>query len=403
MKLRKNYLAKFIKYTKNVYNIEHGFGKMQDGRVNPKYKTSTVLLTVLLGLMLRVKSFNELNYMIKENEFKYLFKKRTSIPRIDTIRDTMKVTDVKRLHDELDFIIKRAVRNKVFANETVDGYTVVAIDGTKLFGSNKKSCPECLKNNSHNSHSCVAMAVVGDAPKLVVGFEMYKPKEDAFKKDEGEITVAKRLVTRVFERNNSFIDVVVYDLLVCNSVFISHCLHYRIDVIIRAKQNNNNFLKQAKKAANKTEPIEVLEKDHEFEKVEFFESQFNMPNVEQPLRFLKFAIKHLNQERTQVMLVTSCMDMTFKTLYKIMRARADIENSIFNNLKTECGLKHCFVHGGNLVEVITAMIFIASNFMQMFYYRRLRESVPTQRELIRLLLKGLYFLKYEKELVLSSA
>ena len=118
---------------------------------------------------------------------------------------------------------------------------------------------------------------------------------------------------------------------------------------------------------------------------------------------MKFAIKHLNQERTQVMLVTSCMDMTLKTLYKIMRARADIENSIFNNLKKACGLEHCFVHGGNSVKVMTAMIFIASNFMQMFYYRRLRESVPTQRELIRLLLKCLYFLKYEKELVLSSA
>ena len=160
MKMRKNYLAKFVNYTKNVFDVEHGFGKMKDGRVNPKYKTSTVLLVVLLGLTLRVKSFNELNYMIKENEFKYLFQKGTDIPRIDTIRDTMKVANVKGLHDEIDFIIKRAVRNKVFANGTVDGYTVVAIDGTKLFGSNKKSCLECLNNNGHNFHSCVAMSTV---------------------------------------------------------------------------------------------------------------------------------------------------------------------------------------------------------------------------------------------------
>ena len=107
MKMRKNYLAKFVNYTKNVFDVEHGFGKMKDGRVNPKYKTSTVLLVVLLGLTLRVKSFNELNYMIKENEFKYLFQKGTDIPRIDTIRDTMKVANVKGLHDEIDFIIKR--------------------------------------------------------------------------------------------------------------------------------------------------------------------------------------------------------------------------------------------------------------------------------------------------------
>ena len=51
MEFRKNYLAKFVKYTKNVFDIEYEFGKMQSGRVSPKYKTSTVLLTVLLGLM----------------------------------------------------------------------------------------------------------------------------------------------------------------------------------------------------------------------------------------------------------------------------------------------------------------------------------------------------------------
>jgi len=403
MKFRKNYLAKFVKYAKKVFNVEHGFGKMKDERVNPKFKTSTVLLVVLIGLSLRVKSLNELNYMIDENEFKNLFQKRAGFPRIDTIRDTIKVTDVKDLHDEIDFIIKTAVRNKVFANGTIDGYTVAAVDGTKLFGSNKKSCPECLRNKGHNSHSCVAMAIVGNAPKLVVGFEMYKPKEDAFKKDEGEITAAKRLVTSVFERKNSFIDVLVYDSLMCNSIFISHCLRYDVNVIIRAKQNNNNFVRQAKRITNKTEPIEVWGSDGEFEKVEVFESEFNMPNVEQPLRFVKFAIKHLGEERTQIMLVTSCMEMKHRTLFKIMRARADIENSIFNNLKKECSLGHCFVHGGNSVEVMTAMIFIASNFMQLFYCRRLKKSVPTQRELVRLLLKGLYSLEYDKELILSSA
>lgn len=37
-------------------------------------------------------------------------------------------------------------KNKVFENGTIDGYTVIAIYGTKFFGSNKKGCPESLKN-----------------------------------------------------------------------------------------------------------------------------------------------------------------------------------------------------------------------------------------------------------------
>jgi len=39
--------------------------------------------------------------------------------------------------------------------------------------------------------------------------------------------------------------------------------------------------------------------------------------------------------------------MSLETLYKIIKARWEIENSIFNNLKNEASMGHGFVHGGN--------------------------------------------------------
>jgi len=36
--------------------------------------------------------------------------------------------------------VRKARENKVFANGTMDGYVVAAIDGTQTFNSNKKSC-----------------------------------------------------------------------------------------------------------------------------------------------------------------------------------------------------------------------------------------------------------------------
>ena len=78
---------------------------------------------------------------------------------------------------------------------------MVAIDGTKFFGSNKKSCPECLKNtkgtNIYCFHSGAVMSTVGIGPKLVIGFEMYKPGQDSVSKDEGELNVAKRLISSI--------------------------------------------------------------------------------------------------------------------------------------------------------------------------------------------------------------
>ncbi len=115
--------------------------KLSDRRVNPN-STGQVILPVLFGFLLRIKSFNELNLMIKNNEFSKLIPRGTKLPQVDTIRETLKVIDINGLKQINDKIIKKSLKNKVFENGTIDGYTVVAIDGTKFFGSNKKSCPE---------------------------------------------------------------------------------------------------------------------------------------------------------------------------------------------------------------------------------------------------------------------
>lgn len=95
--------------------------------------------------------------MLKENEFKKLFSKRTKSPLIDTIRDTLQVIDLDGLASINKSIIKKSIENKTFRKGTIDGYIVAAIDGTKIFGSNKKCCKKCLttvvKGNPHYYYS----------------------------------------------------------------------------------------------------------------------------------------------------------------------------------------------------------------------------------------------------------
>ena len=43
---------------KSVYNKECGLNKLEDGRVNPTYTTVQAVTPVLLGFLLRIKSFN---------------------------------------------------------------------------------------------------------------------------------------------------------------------------------------------------------------------------------------------------------------------------------------------------------------------------------------------------------
>lgn len=51
----------------------------------------------------------------------------------------------------------------------------------------------------------------------------------------------------------------------------------------------------------------------------------------------------------------------------------NIENCIFNNLKKEAGLEHCY----NAVEAILYLIFIAGNILQLFKVRRIDLGIDT--------------------------
>ena len=138
------------------------------------------------------------------------------------------------------------------------------------------------------------------------------------------------------------------------------CIEVGAEAVIRVKKNNNNSMRQIKRTVNRKEKAEV--RINKTETIEVYE----------------------------------------ETFYKIIKARWHIENRVFNNLKTEAALGHCFIHGGNAVEAILYLIFIASNLFQLFKQRRIKNTVTIQKELVRLLLKGLYLLKYDRNLIFSS-
>ncbi len=58
--MTRNYLKKFIKYSKKVYRIEESLKLLKDTRKNPSYTTAETVLPVLLGFIMRIQSFNEL-------------------------------------------------------------------------------------------------------------------------------------------------------------------------------------------------------------------------------------------------------------------------------------------------------------------------------------------------------
>ena len=381
-----------MKYVKNVYHIDRQIERIADNRLNPSYKTSQIISLVLVGFLLRIRSFNQLNYLIKSGEFNNIYAYEDRIPKIDAIRSSLKSINLNALRRFNERIIKKAIRNKVYNEGTIDGYTVAAIDGTNLFNRKKPSCDDCIYTNKRGkiyyAHASTVMSLIGDGANLVIDYEMIKHRKEANDTGEGELIAAKRLLNRAVSTHKGLIDVVTYDALACNSVFLNECINLNTHAVIRVKDNYNLAIRKVKKETNTKQNIKHWH-DGQFE-ISAYESEFYMDGVDSPLRYVKFAKKKSNGERSQVLIVTSALNMNLKTIYKIMKARWNIENQVFNNLKNNANMDHCFVHGGNAVEAILYLMFIASNLFQLFKTRRLKNHVPIQIELIRLLHRGLY-------------
>ena len=408
--MTRGYFKKLLKYMKGVYGIEDELRNLRDNRKNPKYQTSEVALPVLLGFLNRIESFNELKFRLERKDYSQIVSRRMTLPKIYTIRDTLKVInldDVRKMHTN---IIRKARRNKSFCDGTIDGYTVAAIDGTRLFGSYKKSCEECLSTSIKNGkkyyyHNATFLSTIGKEPRVILDYECYHGTMDPSNKDEGELTVAKRLLTRVAKTHKNLVDVIVYDALACNGSWINYCLDNAVIPIVRVKNSNIIGIKEVKKKIGKKDGVmEWEDKDRQC-KVQVYEEEFYIEGVDSPLRFVKFAKQNSDKKRTQVMLLTTDFTIPLKTLYTMIHKRWDIENSIFNKMKTYAGMEHCYIHHPNAMQAILYFMIMSVNLTSLFISRRLSSKEIlriTQKELIRLMEKEMHLMRYNEKYVFDT-
>lgn len=382
--MTKNYLQKLLHYLESVYKIGEKIKGLRDDRKNKRIKTSAVALVLLFGFMLKIRSFNQLDDWLENKDFNKLVPRKLKMPRIDAVRDCLKAFDLNSLNKMHNDIVGESISKKLFRTGTIDGLKVVAIDGVELFESTKKCCEECLTREinevTHYFHKAVVAAYVGKDPHFVIGQEMLKPKKDSSKKDEGEQTGAKRLMSKLYERFHHFADVIVYDAGGCNAPWINTVKSYNMDAVVRVKDERLNIVKDALGLFQyrKCDDVWSFHKNTNTEVIIYaWNDNIEMKGVAGTVRFVKFleVSKNLKTEKvkiSEVWIITTSKTLSLETLWKIIHARWGIENNIFRQLKTEWHMDHCFIHDEIGIEATLIFMIVAFNLMQLFFFRRLR-------------------------------
>ncbi len=163
-------------YMKNVYHIDRQIEQITDSSLKPTYKTPQIISLVLMGFLLRMHSFNQLNFLIKAGEFNEIYSLKGQVSQIDAIRNSLKSINLNMLRRINQKIVRKTVRNKVYKEGTIDGYTIAAIDGTNLFNIRKPSCDDCIytsrRGKVYYAHVCTVMSLIGDGVNLVIDYDM---------------------------------------------------------------------------------------------------------------------------------------------------------------------------------------------------------------------------------------
>lgn len=389
-----------INYVNKVYGFGQQLTLIKDGRTGPQISLKEILSLIFFGVLVGAHSFNLLEQLLKGDYFNKLLGKKKTKGSADTFGYALARIDSKQLETINNTMIKKARYNKIYQGGTIDGFPVVAIDGTEILRTQSEhwSCAKCRRTVRSKDdgtaeidyhENLVGAAYVGRPPNLILGLERI-----AF--GEGETTAALRLLKKLFSKHCRYAEIIVFDALYAKAPVIHEVLSQKKIAVIRVKQENYQIIEDAGGLfSNRAADLETVlslksdwyEEDRVGKKYRYRvkiwdEENFNSwKEVNAPLRVLKIEETRISASGKELdkpvvtHLVTTAGKATLPTatLWRIMHRRWDVENKTFHDLKTYWGFGHSYHHEENAFMVMRWLTVLAYNLFNLFYYRRMHQ------------------------------
>jgi len=270
-------------------------------------------------------------------------------------------------------VFAKLQRGKVLERLTfVDGYYLLALDGTGYFSSEKVHCESCMQKNSRNGkttyyHQMLGAAIVHPDFKEVVPL-MPEPiiKQDGQTKNDCERNAAKRFFEHFRADHPHLPVIVVEDALSSNAPHIRECQHYNLRFLLGVKEGDHAFLFQhvgALRERGEVEEFEVFDEATGVRHRYLIGQQvpLNESNTDLLVNFLEYWEIHPDG-RTQHFSWVTDLSLDRERAPQVVRggrARWKIENETFNTLKNQgYQFEHNFGHGKQNLSVVFAMLMM---------------------------------------------
>jgi Transposase DDE domain len=253
----------------------------------------------------------------------------------------------------------------------LDGYYLVALDGTGYFSSQAIHCASCLHKHHRNGsityyHQMLGAAIIHPNKREVIPL-MPEPiiKQDGTAKNDCERNAAKRFIAKLRQDHPHLKFIITEDSLSSNAPHIETLHDAGCHYILGVKEGDHAYLfKQLLAAAQEGRGTHYERHDRAAGLVHRFRFVNDVPlNASRAdVRVNVIEYWEIGQDTVQHFSWVTDLRVSKRNVYKLMRAgraRWKIENETFNTLKNQgYNFEHNYGHGEQNLSVVFATLMM---------------------------------------------
>jgi hypothetical protein len=379
-----NVLAQFLTYVSKVFALATLVRQVRDKRPEPQIPTRPVLLSLLLGIIIRAGSYLDISKQTKRRRWQHLvhWAKRISDDTFCYVAERFYPEDLRQILAQVNMQLKT---NKALESCKINGLLFLSLDANEHFKSFNRCCSCCCQREVERVdaagnkqtviqyyHRYVFAQINGPKFNTLLDLEPIRP-------GEGEAEAALRLLGRIRRVYGvRFFDAVTMDSWYAQGPFLRAVEKLGWDWVVVLKQERMEVFQEARTLSAAKKPDQHFEDAIRNRVVDLW--QVN------DLRFSegygderKVRVVHSHEEWTEKKIVGSkktsqsrssdwwwmvCDNLKGyppQAVYEAGHRRWGIENKAFNELTTYYNLEHCYHH--EPVAMLAQMLILILGFV----------------------------------------
>ena len=400
-----NELALFLAYATKVYHLGRLLRGVRDQRSDPLIPARALLLSLVMGVVLRVSSYLALSHQTQRRRWQHLIHWRHGISH-DAFSYGAERLNLEDLRQNVAQINKQLKANKVLESCKIHGLLFLSLDANEHFKSRCRCCPQCCQREITETDEHGQKQIVIEYYHRNVFAQINGPKfnglldVEPIRPGEGEAEAGLRLLGRIRRIYGvRFFDAVTIDSWYVQGPFLKGVEKLGWSWIVVLKQERMEVFQEARQLSQGHEPDQHFYDAERKRDVQLWEIK-NLSFSKAYGRNVRVVHSHETWTETKIvggektwkprqsdwwwMVCPDLEGYPVPVVYQGGHRRWGIENKAFNELTQHYHLEHCYHH--EPCAMLAQMLILILGFLLFTAYavlhsQRMRTGMTTLKDL----------------------